>query len=119
MIYKIYTAKDGNLLIEKALVARTFFQRFLGLIPRKNIAGDEALIFYNAGSIHMFFMRFPIDVIFLDRENKIIKIVTNLKPWQLANCFSAKVTVEMSAGKAEQFCLAVGDKLDFLNQPEV
>ncbi|MDD5069542.1 MAG: DUF192 domain-containing protein [Candidatus Omnitrophica bacterium] len=113
MIYKIYTVKDDKLLIEKALVARTFFQRFLGLIPRKGIASDEALIFYNAVSIHMFFMRFPIDVVFLDPEDKIIKIVTGLKPWRLANCFPAKVTIEMRAGKAEESGLVVGDKLNF------
>lgn len=62
-------------------VAETFFSKFLGFMFKKNV--NYALLFENCRSIHTFFMRFNLDIVFLDRENKVIKVVRNVKPFRV------------------------------------
>lgn len=101
--------------MNKAAVAKTFLQRLKGLMFKKNIDKDEALIFYSAESIHMFFMQFPIDVVFLDKNMRVIKICTALKPWSMTACFSSKITIELPARKASDTNTTVGDILEFIS----
>ena len=56
-------------------VARTSFTRMRGLLGRRGLAEGEGLLLQPAGSIHTFFMRFPIDVVFLDREQRVVRVV--------------------------------------------
>ncbi|MBU2102739.1 MAG: DUF192 domain-containing protein [Candidatus Omnitrophica bacterium] len=99
------------ILAARASIASTFLDRFLGLIPRKELAPDEALIFYHAPSIHMFFMRFSIDVIFLDKKMRVLKIYRRLMPWKMAHCFGSTITIELPAGKSIAIPTEVGDSL--------
>ncbi|MDR2067195.1 MAG: DUF192 domain-containing protein [Endomicrobium sp.] len=62
-------------------VAETFFSKFLGFMFKKNV--NYALLFKNCRSIHTFFMRFNLDIVFLDKENKVIKVVRNVKPFRV------------------------------------
>ncbi|MDR2617015.1 MAG: DUF192 domain-containing protein [Endomicrobium sp.] len=62
-------------------VAETFFSKFLGFMFKKNV--NYALLFENCRSIHTFFMRFNLDIVFLDKENKVIKVVRNVKPFRV------------------------------------
>ena len=59
----------------------------------------------------MWFMRFPIDAVFLDRENTVLRVVEHLAPWRIAGCRGAKAVVELPAGEASRVGLAVGDRL--------
>jgi uncharacterized membrane protein (UPF0127 family) len=65
----------------KVVKAETFWQRFIGLMFKKNI--KYSVLFKNCKSIHTFFMCFNLDVIFLDRDNRVIKIVKQLKPFRI------------------------------------
>ncbi|MFH1956961.1 MAG: DUF192 domain-containing protein [bacterium] len=88
MSAKLYD-KDGKCLVENLEVADTFFSRLKGLLGRKYISKDYGLLLVPCGSIHMFFMKFPIDVFFLKKVSggfEILKIVRNLAPWRL--CFA-------------------------------
>lgn len=67
----------------KAKVARTFWERTRGLIGTKSLAPDEGLLIEKCNAIHMCFMSFPIDAYFLDKDNKVVKTVRNIKPWRL------------------------------------
>lgn len=67
----------------RAKVARTFFQRAKGLIGTRYLERGEGLIILRCNSIHTFFMSFPIDAVFLDRNDKVVKIVRNIRPWRL------------------------------------
>ena len=67
----------------RAKVARTFFQRAKGLIGTRYLERGEGLLILRCNSIHTFFMSFPIDAVFLDRNDKIVKIVRNIRPWRL------------------------------------
>ncbi len=59
--------QNGEILCEHCLVADTFWTRFRGLLGRRYLTEDEGLLIQPAGSVHSFFMRFRIDVVFLDR----------------------------------------------------
>ena len=79
--------------------ATGFFQRFLGLMGKKDFPAGEALLFENCTAIHTCFMRFNLDISFLDEGGAILKEVRNLKPWRFA--FGPKGTksvLEMKSG---------------------
>lgn len=66
----------------KAKVARTFLQRAKGLIGTRSLLTGEGMLILRCNAIHTFFMSFPIDAIFLDREDRVVKIVRNIRPWR-------------------------------------
>ena len=67
----------------KAKVARTFRERTRGLIGTKSLAPNEGLLIEKCNAIHMCFMSFPIDAYFLDKDNQVVKVVRNIRPWRL------------------------------------
>jgi uncharacterized membrane protein (UPF0127 family) len=85
-----------------------------GLLGRRSLDDGEGLLLEPASSVHTFFMRFPIDVVFLDREGSVSKIVENVRPWRAAGCRGARSVVELSAGEAGRLGLRVGTRLSRL-----
>lgn len=67
----------------RARVARTFAERARGLIGTKSLPPGEGMLILKCNAIHTFFMSFPIDAIFLDKNNNIVKVVRNIRPWRL------------------------------------
>lgn len=67
----------------RAEVARTLFARMRGLIGRAGLPPGTGMLILNCNSIHTFFMKFPIDAIFLDGNDQIVKTVRNIRPWRL------------------------------------
>jgi len=102
---------DGAVLCERCLVADTFWTRFRGLMGHKGLADDEGLLLRPAGSVHTLFMRFPIDVVFLDREYTVVKVVPDLRPWRLALARRGKRTLELPSGAAARAGLERGERL--------
>lgn len=97
------------------LIADSFFTRLAGLMFRRKLPAATGLLLAPCNSVHMCFMRFAIDVIYLDKDYKILKVVKNLRPWiGLSMCTKAYATLEMSAGEAERCGLEVGKKLEKL-----
>lgn len=101
---------QNKIVSTKTKIAESFCSRLLGLMFRKDMDQEEALVFYKASSIHMFFMLISIDVLFLDKEMKVIKVVSGLKPWFVANCFGAYCTIELPAGRINGL-VELGDEL--------
>lgn len=66
----------------KARVARTFPERARGLIGTRSLPPGEGLLIEKCNAIHTFFMSFPIDAVFLDRENRIVRTVKGIRPWR-------------------------------------
>ena len=66
----------------KARVARTLFERMKGLIGTKTLPDGEGMLILRCNSIHTFFMSFPIDATFLDRNDRVVKVVRNIRPWR-------------------------------------
>jgi uncharacterized membrane protein (UPF0127 family) len=80
-----------------------------GLLGRSSLDPGEGMLFRPAGSIHMFFMRFPIDAVFCDRELRVLDVRRGLQPWQTAARKGAKVVIELAAGAAAG--IEPGDRL--------
>jgi uncharacterized membrane protein (UPF0127 family) len=100
---------DGTVVCAGCEIADTPLKRMRGLLGRDALAPDEGMLFRPAGSIHMFFMRFAIDVVFCDNELTVLKVVPNLQPWKTAGAKGAKVTIELAAGAAAD--VRPGDRL--------
>jgi uncharacterized membrane protein (UPF0127 family) len=83
-----------------------------GLLGRRDLALDEGILLRPAGSIHTFFMRFPIDAVFLDREGGVLRIAQSVRPWRTAAARGARSVLELRAGECARRGLAVGDVLE-------
>ena len=69
--------------VPRVRIAHSLWSRFLGLMGRSSLAPDEGLWLVPCRSIHMFFMRTSIDVAFLDRDRRVVKVVEQMRPWSL------------------------------------
>ena len=66
----------------KAKVARKLFERIRGLIGTEDLPPDEGMLILKCNAIHTCFMSFPIDAIFLDKNDNVVKTVKNIRPWR-------------------------------------
>ncbi len=83
---RLYNAK-GECLLNSVEIADTFLSRLKGLLGRKKIEKDYGLLLKPCASIHMFFMKFPIDVFFLKEKNgsyELLSAARGVKPWRMA-----------------------------------
>lgn len=104
--------KEGEL-IRKAWVAKDPFSRFLGLMGKKGIPADEAMVFPRCNSIHTFFMRFPIDVVMVAADGKVVEVIEGMKAWRLLlPRWDAKHVIELKAGRARELGISVGTVLN-------
>ena len=103
---------DGEGVCERCSVADNPLTRMRGLLGRKSFESGEGLLLRPAGSIHMFFMRFPIDAVFLSREGEVLKVSPNVRPWRTAGARGAKAVIELPAGEADRRGIRAGARLD-------
>lgn len=92
--------EDGTLVCARCATASNPWTRFRGLMGRRSLAPDEGLLFPGTGSVHMFFMRFPVDAVFCDRDLRVLHIARGLQPWRTAVKRGAKTVIELPAGAA-------------------
>ena len=102
---------DGSVACPRLAVADTAPARMRGLLGRSGLEEGEGLLIRPTNSVHMFFMRFAIDVVFLDRELVVRKIVETLRPWRMAACRGSRAAVELPAGTAGRRGITVGERL--------
>ena len=82
--------------------------RMKGLLGRQSLGPGEGLLLKPAGSVHTAFMRFPIDVIFLDASMQVLRVERGVPPWRLKGTRGARAVLEMAAGAAERHGIAAG-----------
>ena len=112
---KKFTINGQNLAID---IADNAFSRFRGLMLRKNLPQNCGLLIVPCNSVHMMFMHFSIDVIYLDKSYRIIKIVRNLRPWiGVSICLSAHAVLELKSGEAERLQLKVNQVFKLTYSP--
>jgi uncharacterized protein len=102
---------DGNVVCEHCLLAETMLARLRGLLGRSGLSSGEGMLLRPAASIHTAFMRFPIDAVFLDRENRVLKVVAGLPSWRAAACRGSRTVLELPAGEAARQGLRPGVSL--------
>jgi uncharacterized membrane protein (UPF0127 family) len=103
---------DGAIACEQCTVADRMLSRMKGLLGRKDLPTGEGILIRPAPSIHTFFMRFPIDVVFLSRQGDVLKIAERVAPWRTRSCRHSYAVLELAAGEAGRRGLAVGERID-------
>jgi uncharacterized membrane protein (UPF0127 family) len=94
-------------------VAGNAAKRSKGLLGRDCLAPGEALWISPCEAVHTFWMRFPIDLVYLDRRKRIRKLVSDLPAWRLSACLRAHSVIELPAGTIRRTSTALGDTLEF------
>lgn len=115
---KLYSLldQDHNTISTQLQIATNPFTKMKGLLGRRMMGEEEALLFFQASSIHTFGMKFAIDIVFLNRQFEIVRIVEALPAGKMAYC-SSYVTIELPAYRTKQKLLSNGNTLRwFLNE---
>src|SRR5262245_26606982 len=108
---------DGQVLCERCVVADSLLRRLRGLLGRRSLNPGDGIVLRPGWSLHTVFMLFSIDVVFLDGNQVVIRVVRNLKPWRAATCRGARDVVELAAGEATRRRIQAGDRVSWAAQP--
>ena len=103
--------RSGHVLADRLAIAKTLPERMRGLLGRSSLSAGEGMLIKECSSIHTFFMKFSLDLVFVDADYAVRKIVREVKPWRLAMAFGARHVVELPAGALNETPLAPGDAL--------
>jgi len=103
--------EDGRVVCERCIVADRAHRRMRGLLGRRGLKAGEGMVLRPAWNVHTAFMRFPIDVVFLDSDQVVIRIERAVAPWRTVSCRGAREVVELGAGECERRGLEVGDRV--------
>ncbi|PCJ58309.1 MAG: hypothetical protein COA79_13710 [Planctomycetota bacterium] len=107
--------KNSNeMIFDRLEIADNFFSKLFGLLFKPCPEESEGLVFYNCSSIHMFFMRYPIGLLFLDKNGTILKMVNIIKPWRLCACKDGYITIETAPGILDNKPISIGDELEVI-----
>jgi uncharacterized membrane protein (UPF0127 family) len=109
---------DGQTICGNCVLADTFWRRARGLLGRSKLEPGDGIVLRPEWSVHTFFMRFAIDVVFVDADQVVVKVVSRLKPWRTAICKGAHEVVELAAGECERVGLSAGDRLAWAARPK-
>jgi len=103
----------GTLLGDRIEIADTSLSRFLGLIPKRGLNAGEGLWIKPSSGVHMFWMRFAIDVIGLDKQMRVVRIWRNLKPWRMTSVnMQMQIALELPVGQIDAGQVQLGDVLE-------
>ena len=111
--------EDGRIVCERVVVADRAHRRMRGLLGRKYLRQGEGMVLRPGWSIHTAFMRFPIDAVFLDADQVVIRIEHELGPWRTVSCRGAREVVELAAGECRRRGLEVGDRVAWASRSAV
>ena len=103
--------EDGRVVAESVTVADSTMRRLRGLLGKGDLPSGQGILLRPAWSIHTAFMRFPIDVVFLDADQVVVKIVPRLAPFKTASCRGAREVIELRAGECDRRGLSLGDRV--------
>jgi uncharacterized protein len=102
---------NGDVVVDRCVVADSPAARMKGLLGRSELRPGEGLLLRPASAVHTCFMRFPIDAVFLDAALRVVGISDELRPWRAASWRGARAVLELPAGESTRRGLEVGDQL--------
>jgi hypothetical protein len=102
---------DGRVLCERCVLADTMPRRLRGLIAHGELEPGEGIVLRPSWSVHTFFIRYPIDVVFVDADQVVARVVPELRPWTWATCRRARDVVELRAGECARLNVEPGQRL--------
>lgn len=113
MKYRVRNVTRGIVIGDAIGLAQTSQQRTVGLLKHKELRPGEGLWIVPCEGVHTFFMKFAIDLVYIDRRNVVRKIVPNVAPWRLSLCLPAHSIIELPAGSIAPGSTCKGDQLTF------
>ena len=111
-VVKIVNDRDqGTIACESCVLADSALVRMKGLLGRKQLSPGEGLLLRPASAIHTFFMRFSIDVVFLDRNLQVLAVAPSVKPWRAVARRGARAVLELPQDECQRRRIRPGDRL--------
>jgi uncharacterized membrane protein (UPF0127 family) len=110
-------SRSGDVLASSVELAMTSAERRRGLLGRDAMTPDSALVITRCNAVHTFWMRFAIDVAFVDASGTVKKVVEGLGPWRMAGALFASTAIEFPAGTLRDGALQVGDRVYLTAEP--
>lgn len=107
----LINSRSGKSVASSVEIATTRRQRRRGLLGRDGLCAGSAFVLAPCRAVHTIGMRFPIDVVFIDDQGLVVKLVEHLEGWRLAMSGSAAITIELWAGALQAVDVHVGDRL--------
>ncbi|MBL7663711.1 MAG: DUF192 domain-containing protein [Bacteriovoracaceae bacterium] len=112
---KLINKTKNKTVLEKMKVADTFYTRLMGLMFVKHMDNYDGVLFKRSNAIHTFFMKFSLDVIFLNHKYQVVKVIKDMKPNRMTRMyFTAAHVIEVEAGKYVD-AFSEGDALEVIN----
>lgn len=112
MVVRVENLTRGTTLAEVALVADNFLTRFVGLLGHAGLAEGKGLVIRPCSGVHMMFMRFPIDVVYVTKENRVVRVDAAMRPWQVGRVVrGSRYVVELPVGTISRSGTRVGDQI--------
>ncbi|HOX39082.1 MAG TPA: DUF192 domain-containing protein [Candidatus Brocadiia bacterium] len=111
---KVVNKTRGATLVENLEIADNPLSRAKGLLGRSGLPDGAGLLIIPCNNIHMFFMRFAIDVVWVDRQNVVLGTINELKKWRVAFCFPARAVIELPPGRLRRIEVRKGDQLEIV-----
>jgi uncharacterized membrane protein (UPF0127 family) len=100
---RVVNITRGEVLAERAELAASMWSRLWGLMGRRELPAGSGLVLRPGGGIHMWFMRFPLDVVHVDKRDRVTHVVRGIKPWRFGPLFvGGKLAIELPVGAAAQ-----------------
>jgi len=115
--YRLRNVTRGTVLGEAIDIADTSAKRTTGLLKHSELRAGEGLWIVPCEGVHTFFMKFPLDLVYIDKKNVVRKAVANVPPWRVSLCLMAHSIVELPVGTIEGSATRKGDALAFEAMP--
>jgi uncharacterized membrane protein (UPF0127 family) len=110
--YKAINVTTGQIIAQKVKIAQDYKSRSVGLLNRESLGDDEGLLIRPCNSIHTFFMKFPIDVVFLDKIGNVVSVRLRLMPWRMAWAIvRGFMVLELKSGKLNKVAVTAGNAI--------
>lgn len=114
---QIYSMNLNIMMTSHLEIADSFLKRFIGLMGKKELDCNSGLLIVPCQGVHTFFMHFPIDVVFLDKHNRVVYKIHNLKPYRLSPVIKeAHKVLELPAGMIKQSNISINDQIHIGNE---
>jgi uncharacterized protein len=110
--YALWNLRTGAMVAAKVTAAFDSASRRQGLLGRGGLAPGEALILAPCSTVHTAFMRFPLDLVFLDRAGRVLKTSCAVRPWRVRAAWRAFAVVELAAGSLQSSGTKPGDAIE-------
>lgn len=115
MNLKIINKRNNELIGDKIISGDTMLLRFVGLMGKKSLNDGEGLLLIPCNSIHMMFMKISLDIVFINKNNTIIHLIENIKPWRISPIiFKSHSVLELPVNSIKSKDLKINDELEII-----